>query len=302
MRRRGPVAAILLWCALPRTLALAPARREVLQWSAAGAAALGAAPARGAQQPPTAPPPVGASLLRRRIGERRVDAIDIGVDRRDIYYPSYMRGTWDAKSTTVSVDAPCGEALFGGPAALAKARADVGVAVKYAATWIENVDGGTVADRPRNVRSLVDATLGAGAVTFAQTEGGFDPNNLQFRIEPPGTTQAFAASLRITQRLYAAGDKTTDAPASYDTLECVRQALSSERSVLRPPSVKDVETICLYERKAPDYVVAYQRTATFLFPSDQLSAALADAANGRAVDVRTYRVEYVRRPDAAAAS
>ena len=54
-----------------------------------------------------------------------------------------------------------------------------------------------------------------------------------------------------------------------------------------------METICLYERDAKrGTIVALQRTATWVFPSDPRSAVLADLAQGQAVDVRTYRVVY----------
>ena len=119
------------------------ARREALHWSAVSSACF-AQGARGAQAPPTAPVAEDAlaasSLLRRRVSERVASMPDFGVESRDLYYPRYFAGSWDALSTTVSVDAPCGVGLFGGDAALARAREDVGVKVSYGADWIDGPD------------------------------------------------------------------------------------------------------------------------------------------------------------------
>ena len=53
------------------------------------------------------------------MSERVASMPDFGVESRDLYYPRYFAGSWDALSTMVSVDAPCGVGLFGGDAALA---------------------------------------------------------------------------------------------------------------------------------------------------------------------------------------
>lgn len=72
-----------------------------------------------------------------------------------------------------------------------------------------------------------------------------------------------------------------------------------------PPLIKDIETITLYRKDGAtsesEKVVATQRTATFLSPSnngDPYLAAAVQRVGGRAVDVRTYRVSYTRIRDA----
>ena len=64
---------------------------------------------------------------------------------------------------------------------------------------------------------------------------------MAFKIAPAASTSTFSAELRATARAAEA-----PGPAAFDTLESVRQSLSSSASPLALASIKDITTFTLY--------------------------------------------------------
>lgn len=211
---------------------------------------------------------------------------DFGLVSPDIYYPASYLGEWSATSRTESVDAPLGTALFGGTTALDAARREVESEVRYDVRFVVDPrNDGIVADRPYNAKSLATATMGKSVLQLDSTSS--NPNRLDFTIETDSAV--FVASLRALSRLYD-----QDNARVFRTSELFRQTINVRDKPLVPPSVKDVETLCIYTLVDEDHVVCRQRTATWLYPSDQRSALAADAARGASIDVRTFSVDYRR--------
>jgi len=232
------------------------------------------------------------SLVARRMAKapRELRRPEYGLDAPDIVYPAVFRGDWAAESTCLGVAAPLGAPLFGGETAYAAAQQDVGDTLRYDVRFLAN----GIADRPFNTRSLVAATLADDdALAALPSSDAFDPNNLKFKLTLGGA--AYAASLRMLGRYVSSASSRL-----FETSEFVRQSVSREGGLsaalsLEPASVKDIETLCSFTVVDDDTIACDQRTATWLFASDQLSAAKVAAADGRPVDVRRYRLVYRRR-------
>ncbi|KAJ1449633.1 hypothetical protein M885DRAFT_590347 [Pelagophyceae sp. CCMP2097] len=253
-----------------------------------------------------APMRLTTSFLRRRVDGRNVTLVDLGPGAPDIFYPSYFEGRWSSSSTTVAVEAPCGAQLFGGERNLEAARAEVGTAVDYATLFFRdgrpNAAGAIVADRPFNIRALVEATMGTTGdggkpiLRSIPSSANFDANSMKFELSPAGSNgRVYAAAIRVVSRYVNALDDD-----NFETVELVRQSISDVGNPLAPPSIKDVETINLFQRVSDDIIISTQRTASFIFPSDPRAAVMADMAGGRAIDLRSYKVEYRRLAPAAA--
>jgi len=234
------------------------------------------------------------SLLVRRseLAVRDLRKPEFGVEYADICYPAIFEGSWSAVSTAVDLSAPVGVPLFGGEKAFEAAKDELGEALSYDVRFFRRSDA-IVADRPLNTRNLVAATLGdRGKVTSLPSSQNFNANDLKFNIDLG--TASYAASLRTVARYF--DGRENDDKAFFQTSELVRQAITTNNNMLALPSIKDIETICLYDRIDQNTITCDQRTATWLFPSDQALAVQVAAAAGRPIDVRRYRVVYHRKP------
>ena len=67
-----------------------------------------------------------AGLLEARVSENVLSPPPYGLERPDIFYPSWFSGTWRVRSLTTGVEAPCGVALFGGNATFQSAQQEIG--------------------------------------------------------------------------------------------------------------------------------------------------------------------------------
>ena len=234
-----------------------------------------------------------------------------GLESPDVYYPPWFLGRWRATSTLREVLAPAGAELFSpgrnGTALLAKARAEVGDPLAYDVRWRRDGENNVVVDRAYNVESISRASMGAGAVQSTQEDG---PDHLVMVLKPSGAAPGalFRADVRVVARR-------ADAPRAdgdgFDCAEVVRQtvvAVQGEQAAAAParrsPLLKEVETICTYDRQpGGTTLVGTQRTATYLVPdatytadptlAEQAAAGLA-SAGGRpvAIDVRHYDLVY----------
>ena len=281
--------------------ALRPAveRRDVLVGAPAALHTALVAPGVAAA---AAPPPDGSlTTLRRRVGQRVTTARpSYGLDASDVYYPDFFEGSWRTTSAAVDVQAPLGAALFGGNASLAAALKELrSPPVVYDCRFVRDARGRLVADRPYNIQSLAAATMGgAGAVRDLPDSANFNPDDLTFKLAPEGSGGGvYLARLRALARRYepAAGEVVDGAGRRvFDVGELTRQQLSLPGGAAVPPSVKDIETINCFTRLSPTRVAAVQRTSTWLVATEGYAAMRAQAADGRAVDIRTYDVLYER--------
>ena len=271
-------------------------RRQALGYGVGGAAA--AWPLATAALPSDN---AGAlTTLRRRVGQKTLAQGSYGLDAPDVYYPDFFEGTWRVTSKAIEVSAPCGAPLFGGNASLAAARAELEAApVVYEARWIRDGRGRLIADRPYNIGSIAAATMGGRDVLQQlPSSDAFDPNGLIFKLKPEGSDVTYRAELRALARRFepSAGELRDGAGLLvFDAGELSRQSISLPgKELVQPPSVKDIETINLFTRTKDGRITSTQRTSTWLVGTGGLAALKAQAADGRAVDVRTYRVDYER--------
>ncbi|KAL7542245.1 hypothetical protein ACHAXR_012948 [Thalassiosira sp. AJA248-18] len=228
-----------------------------------------------------------------------------GMEATDIFYPPGFQGIWKAYSKTAEINAPCGFELFtGGKAAYDNAvqtEINEGNDLQYKARFITQSGGGepggtyVIADREYNAREIAKAAMGEYSVvdTSAAT-----PNRYSCLLAPPGGSNSLICVDIITlARKYE--------PISSDKFVCsefVRQIVSpAQRNnpnapPVSPLSVKEIETISIYNMVGKDQISCRQRTATFLVPSqtDPIAYKKWQLSQGKPVDVRYYDVTYTR--------
>jgi hypothetical protein len=182
------------------------------------------------------------------------------VETPDVTYPWWFNGVWETRSTTVSVEAPAGVALFGGNRSYQIAEDDVGSTISYDTRFrLESSDDtpeqqqqqsllsvlpsaspttttttttttmAIVADREFNIQSIVKATMGQQAVMNVPF-GQEDPNRLVFVLSPAGANgTVFRAELRtIARRSEYPNPTTTPAAASSSSSSPPVSSSSSE--------------------------------------------------------------------------
>lgn len=226
----------------------------------------------------------------------------------DVVYPPWFAGTWRCTSTLESVLAPAGVEIFtpgrNGTEALRRSRLEVGQPLQYQSRWRKGDDDGSwVVDRGFNVAAISKASMGEKAVQNCEEYG---PDRIELVLRPDAAGRVvYRAQLDVVARR-------TD-PAVSDTLfdcaETVRQTIvvvpgEGYNGPTRPPMVKEVETVCTYDRLPSGAIVGIQRTATFLVPdaaytsgaslAEQQALTLARGPNGQqqALDVRVYTLVY----------
>lgn len=242
------------------------------------------------------------------------------VETRDVLYPEWFLGRWKVKSALRQVLAPAGDAFFApgrnGTEAMRRARLEISQPpLEYDCRWRREPDGSVVVDRGYNVASISRAAMGARAVQNIDEDG---PDHLTLILAPGGAPNGllYRCDLRVVTRHSDAASEALCPSASamcerFDCAETVRQTITmvpgaSTNLVAQPPAVKEVETICLYERRPDGSISGYQRTSTFLVPDagytsespfiEQQAARSLRTRKGRmvATDVRTYSLEYTR--------
>ena len=143
------------------------------------------------------------------------------IESPDVFYPDWFNGVWSTESTTLSVEAPAGIALFGGNRSYQAALDDVGQSIQYetrfrlapstgpsrsaaaAAAASAPVESKSlvVADREFNIASIIRSTMGKQAVLDVPTGQSDDPNRIVFILSPAGANGTiFRAELRATGR------------------------------------------------------------------------------------------------------
>jgi hypothetical protein len=306
---------------LPRRDALCLSRRDAITLLGAGTASTAVGlPASAAAAPPSVRDAIEG--LRdggaKRIYDDKLASARSYVTRgyftretSDVEYPSWFAGSWKTTSTLETVLAPAGAELFtpgrNGTEALRRARLEVGQPLQYESRWRPNQGGkeGTyVVDRGFNVAAISAASMGTKAVQNVQENG---PDRVELVLKPDAAGRVvYRAELDVVARHT---EPNPEPQRAFDCVETVRQTVllvpgDDYKGPTRPPMVKEVETLCTYERLPNGAIAGLQRTATFLVPdaaytngaplAEQQALLLARGPDGlqTALDVRIYSLLY----------
>lgn len=253
-------------------------------------------------------------LLESRVSENVLSKPPYGMESPDIYYPSWFTGTWNIKSSTANIEAPCGIGLFGGNATYVNARREIGTALLYQSRFVptkisataeivgdgngNGVDG-AIADRAFNVESIAKAAMGNNSVLDMPVS---TPNKFTCILAPLGSPSLIKADLITLNRR---SERISD--VRFDCSEVVRQIIAPINSNNNKPNtygapapsrIKEIETTSIYTyNAAKDIIECRQRSATYLVPSqeDPIALQMWQASRGRPIDVRFYDMVYTRR-------
>ena len=239
---------------------------------------------------------LGVGLLESRVTENILSPPPYGMEGTDVFYPSWFNGAWNVRSETVSIEAPCGVALFGGNATYNAALADVGNVLQYQSRFLKDPYGNNpnkvIADREYNVKSIAKVAMGENSVVDVSMA---TPNKFSCLLAPKGAPSMLSVDLLVLNR--RAEDMTDE--NRFDCAEVVREIASPVDSpkARLSPILKEIETTSLYTYDpVKDIVTCQQRSAAFLLPSNENPMAMKmwQASRGRAIDVRFYKVTYTR--------
>lgn len=265
-------------------------------------------------------------LLESRVTENLMSPPTYGLENSDIFYPSYFAGVWNVTSEMTDVYAPCGLALFGGNTTFENAKLEIGPekALKYRARFlrdeklqtlktststITSSESIAIADREFNVREIAKSAMGTNSVVDISL---VTPNKFSCLLAPKGAGKTFTVDMIALARRQEQISK-----AEFDCSEVVRQIIYPVQTQSRGtqgigvpntgsglgPNLKEIETISLYtigsksESGYVDEIKCLQRSASYLLPSqtDPLAYRMWQAARGRPIDVRFYKVTYSKK-------
>ena len=234
-----------------------------------------------------------SGLLESRVSENLLSPPPYGLEGPDVYYPSWLSGTWKVASICTEVVAPCGITLFGGNSTYQAALKEVGSTLSYESRFIPLGDT-TIADREFNVRSIVKAAMGANSVVDIILAS---PNKFSCILAPSGSSSLLKVDLITLLRR----QENIDAN-HFDCSEVVREIVApvgqSGPPVNSASILKEVETTSLYSYDpAKNTVRCRQRSAVFLLPSQQnpMAMKMFEYSRGRPIDVRFFDVAYTKR-------
>jgi hypothetical protein len=233
-------------------------------------------------------------LLQGRVEENVLSPPPYGMEGTDIFYPSWLSGTWNVSSTTTTIQAPCGVVLFGGNATYQAAQKEVGSVLRYQSRFVPTTGTTCTADREYNVKAISKAVFGVNSVIDISEA---TPNKFSVLLSPTNAPSLIKVDLITNNRRQEAISET-----EFHCSEVVRQIVSSvvgtgTAASARPALLKEVETTSLYAKVSDTKVTCRQRSATFLVPSQQdpIQFQMYQATRGRPVDVRFYDVVYTKQ-------
>ena len=239
-------------------------------------------------------------LLDARVTENVLSPPPYGMEGPDIFYPSWFSGSWQVKSVTKSVEAPCGIALFGGNATFQNAQKEVGTDLRYESRFVktnnrEGTDPVVIADREYNVKSIAKAAIGEQSIIDIPLAS---PNKFTCIMAPKGAPSLLQVDLLTLNRR-----QETISQYRFDCSEVVREIVApldkpKTNPNAPPPVLKEIETASIYTYDpSKDEVTCLQRSASFLLPSQQSPVAIKmwEMSRGRPVDVRYYDVLYTKK-------
>jgi len=167
----------------------------------------------------------------------------------------------------------------------------------YKARFINGQDENVIADREYNAKEIAKAAMGDYSVIDTPIA---TPNRYSCLLAPPsnsGTDNLISVDILAIKRKAEA----ITSPDKFVCSEYVRQVVTPSQkgnpnAQIPPLSVKEIETISIYNVVNKDKIECRQRTATFLVPSqtDQIAFQKWSISKGRPVDIRYYDVSYTR--------
>jgi len=253
-----------------------------------------------------------SSLLVNRLENNVLEPPTYGMEGTDIFYPKWFAGNWKTASTTKSVEAPCGIALFGGNTTYTNGEQDIGNVLNYDSRFLTNTDTDdttVIADREFNVKSIVKVTMGENSIVDVSKA---TPNLFCCLLALKNSSSLLQVDLIALNRR---SEKEVATPNQFVCSEVVREIAktvnnnnnsnNNEDDARQPqqkrkntPSVlKEIETTSMYTYfPNTDEVHCLQRSAAFLLPSNENEMAMRmwQLSRGRAIDVRYYDVIYTR--------
>lgn len=274
-----------------------------LRWTATAATTLTAF-SRSEKVLASAPPPKAPTSLLNRISERDSLTLEPGLLEGDVYYPSWLEGTWRTSSTCKSVFAPLGIEAFGGERVWRAAQADLNQTLVYTTRFIgEEQSGSTIADRLYNVESIARSAIGFDAILPTKQPDKNVARRLHVVMAPAASREIYDVDLYPTDRFSQAIDglKFACFERTAQLISTRMEQLANEASgKMNRPFRKDIETISIYSYisvDGEDRVLSTQRTATFLTRADARFARLLPTNPGvedHAIDIRLYDIVYER--------
>jgi len=255
-----------------------------------------------------------SSLLVNRLENNVLEPPTYGMEGSDIFYPKWFAGNWKTASTTKSVEAPCGIALFGGNTTYTNGQQDIGNVLKYDSRFLTNTDTDettVIADREFNVKSIVKVTMGENSIVDVSKA---TPNLFCCLLALKNSASLLQVDLIALNRR---SEREVATPNKFVCSEVVREiaktvnnnnnnnnnnndddARQPQQKRKNTPSVlKEIETTSMYTYfPETDEVHCLQRSAAFLLPSNENEMAMRmwQLSRGRAIDVRYYDVIYTR--------
>lgn len=246
----------------------------------------------------TVPPPSRATELN-------------GVD--NLYYPSWLSGTWDVTQTLIAASTPLGLKFIGGPNGSEAIAAEsfkeqtkqMNVPVKLQLRFV-TTKFGVAEDRIFNTRERLDSFAGRKVVSSIEYSnvggsnrqsalalGGSEDTPLQttfVRFKGPAAQKTFVLGHR--------SESYTDSESDPDKLkfaasESLRSIFALTNQNTAPPVTTDSENIWVFEKDKgdDDTIVARLRLASYL--NAQSDSLYFDAKN-RSVSFADYKLTFKR--------
>ena len=200
----------------------------------------------------------------------------------NLYFPPWMRGTWNVSQTLTRVEAPLGLKFIGGPRAdldiakrsLDEQRSRVGktqpLQLRFVATKF-----GVVEDRLFNTRSRLDAFAGrrvVASVEYAETGGNNRRGNavLGGSEDDPLTTTVTRYRGPAAQKIFSLARTSETDGDVWRGSEATRSIFALTNQNAAPPITTDSETLFELTRGPDGAVRGRLRLVDYLNPTDPL--------------------------------
>jgi hypothetical protein len=226
-----------------------------------------------------------------------------GVD--NLYYPSWLSGTWDVTQTLVDASTPLGLKFIGGPAGSEAIAAEsfkeqqkqlnVPVSLKFR---FVDTKFGVAEDRIFNTRQRLDNFAGRSVVSsveYANVGGSNRASALAMggsEDTPLQTTLVYFKG-PVAQKTFVLGHGVENDPDSntFAAYESLRSIFALTNQNTAPPITTDSENLWVYQKVDNDTISARLRIASYL--NAQSDSLYFDAKN-KAVSFADYTLSLKR--------
>ncbi len=226
-----------------------------------------------------------------------------GID--NLYYPSWLSGTWDVTQTMVDASTPLGLKFIGGPAgseaiageSFKEQQKQLNVPVSLQFRFVDTKFG-VAEDRLFNTKQRLDKFAGRSVVSsveYANVGGSNRASVLAMggTQETPLQTTLVYFKGPAAQKTFVLGHSTQNDPDSntFAASESLRSIFALTNQNTAPPVTTDSETIWVYKKIDDNTVSARLRIASYL--NAQSDSLYFDARN-RAVSFADYTLSLKR--------